>query len=270
MNPVLIDLGYVQIYWYSVCVFLGMLLGGTVLYREARKFDVPDNFITNLFFWTIPVSLIGARLYYVAFNFNYYSDNLIDILKVWEGGLAIHGGIIAGLIFIVRYCKKYNVSSNYILDFTVPALLIGQAIGRWGNFFNGEAHGGGTSAEFLRSLYVPDFVIKGMNINGYYYHPTFYYEFIWLIAGFMLMIVIRRYKYLKVGNLTSIYLMWAGVGRLVIEYMRTDSLMLGSFKIAQIVSLVMLIFGIILFIVTSRGTRFENLYNDMQNFKENS
>ena len=80
MNPVLIDLGYVQIYWYSVCVFLGMLLGGTVLYREARKFDVPDNFITNLFFWTIPVSLIGARLYYVAFNFNYYSDNLIDII----------------------------------------------------------------------------------------------------------------------------------------------------------------------------------------------
>ena len=106
MNPVLIDLGYVQIYWYSVCVFLGMLLGGTVLYREARKFDVPDNFITNLFFWTIPVSLIGARLYYVAFNFNYYSDNLIDILKVWEGGLAIYGAVIAAILYILRECKK--------------------------------------------------------------------------------------------------------------------------------------------------------------------
>ena len=169
MNPILIDLGYLQIYWYSVFVFLGMLVGGTVMFKEARKFDIPENFITNLFFWTIPFALLGARLYYVLFNLSYYLQNPLDILKVWEGGLAIHGGIIAGLIFILYYCKKYCISSKYIIDFTVPALLIGQAIGRWGNFFNSEAHGGGTTIEYLKSLYVPDFVIKGMNINGYYY-----------------------------------------------------------------------------------------------------
>lgn len=268
MNPVLIDLGYLRIYWYSIFVFLGLLVGGTVLYKEARRFDVPDNFITNMFFWTIPVSLIGARLYYVAFNLTYYLENPIDIIKVWEGGLAIHGGIIAGFLFIVSYCKKYSISSRYVIDFTVPALMIGQAIGRWGNFFNSEAHGGGTTVEYLKSLYVPNFVIEGMNINGFYYQPTFYYEFLWLLVGFILILLIRKYKYLKLGHLTSFYLLWAGCGRLVIESMRTDSLMFGSFKVAQVVSLTMIVFGIILFIISSRGTRFQNLYNDYENFRE--
>jgi phosphatidylglycerol:prolipoprotein diacylglycerol transferase len=270
MNPILIDLGYLTIYWYSVFVFLGMLVGGFVLYKEAKRFNVSEAFISNLFFWTIPISLIGARIYYVLFNFSYYVNNPIDIIKIWEGGIAIHGGIIAGALFIIYYCKKYSISTGHIIDFVAPSIMIGQAIGRWGNFFNGEAHGGGTSAEYLKSLFVPDFIIEGMNINGYYYQPTFYYEFLWLLAGFILLLFIRRYKYLKVGHPTAFYLLWAGCGRLVIEAMRTDSLMFGSFKVAQVVSLTMIVLSIIIFIISIRGTRFENSYNDQENFRESN
>ena len=109
MNNILVDLGFIQIYWYSVMLFIGFLLGGYLLLREARRFGISEEFIINLFFYTIPIAIIGARLYYVAFNFDLYRDNPIDILKVWEGGLAIHGGILFGLIFIIFYTKKHQI-----------------------------------------------------------------------------------------------------------------------------------------------------------------
>ena len=145
MNPIFLDLGFIKIYWYSLFIFMALIVGGTVVFNESKKFEVPENFVTNLFFWTIPVALIGARLYYVVFNLSYYLKNPLDILKVWEGGLAIHGGVIAGLLFIISYCKRYSISYKYMIDFCAPGLLIGQAIGRWGNFFNSEAHGGPTT-----------------------------------------------------------------------------------------------------------------------------
>lgn len=268
MDPILLDLGFIKIYWYSIIIFMGLLVGGTVIYGESKKYEVPEYFITNLFFWTIPVALLGARLYYVLFNFEYYSQNILDIFKVWEGGLAIHGGIIFGLIFIIFYCKKYKINYKYMIDFIVPGLLIGQAIGRWGNFFNSEAHGGLTSLEFLKSIHIPDFVINGMNINGYYYQPTFYYESLWCLLGFILILIIRKYKYIKVNKLTSFYLMWYGLGRFFIEAIRTDSLMVGNFKIAQIVSLLMIVIGVIIFILSSKGSTFENQYHSIKSFKE--
>ncbi|MEG0909724.1 MAG: prolipoprotein diacylglyceryl transferase [Bacilli bacterium] len=268
MNPILLDIGFIKIYWYSFFIFLALLIGGNIVLKETKKFDIPENFTLNLFFWLIPISLIGARLYYVIFNFSYYSQNLIDIFKIWEGGLAIHGGLLAGLLFVIFYCRKYKISFKYFIDFTVPALLIGQAIGRWGNFFNSEAHGGGTTIEFLKSLFVPDFVIEGMKINGYYYQPTFYYESLWCLVGFIIIILIRKYKYLKVNQLTSFYLVWYGIGRLFVESLRTDSLMLGSFKVAQIVSLFMIIVGLLLYIKSSKGSKLSNQYHDIDNFRE--
>ena len=147
------------------------------------------------------------------------------------------------------YCKIKDVKAIRMTDIIVPSLILAQAIGRWGNFFNGEAHGPATTITNLQNLYVPDFIINGMNINGIYYHPTFLYESLWCLLGFLILILIRKfYKYLKTGQLTCVYLMWYSVGRLFIESLRTDSLMLGQFKVAQLVSLIMFIVGFVCFI----------------------
>ncbi|HPF82643.1 MAG TPA: prolipoprotein diacylglyceryl transferase [Bacilli bacterium] len=262
MNPVLLDLGVIKIYWYSICIFLAILIGGTLVLREAKKYNYTEDFVLNLFFWDIIVAFIGARLYYVAFNWDYFSANLIDILKVWEGGLAIHGGILFGLIFTLLYSKKYKAKPLCVTDFIVVGLLLGQAIGRWGNFFNGEAHGAITTLANLKNMLIPNFIIEGMNIGGNYYIPTFLFESIWCFIGFIIFLIIRRTKYIKVGQLTSLYFIWYGVGRFFVEGMRTDSLMLANFRMAQIVSVVMVIVGIIMFIILGKGSKFENQYSN--------
>ena len=148
-----------------------------------------------------------------------------------------------------------------MLDFIVPSLLLAQAVGRWGNFFNQEAHGAVTSLQHLQNLHIPQFIIDGMNIGGVYYEPTFFYESLWCIIGFILILIIRRIKITKVGQVTALYLMWYGLGRFFIESMRTDSLMLGGFKMAQIVSIIMIVIGVLIVMITSRKGRYEDLYN---------
>lgn len=265
MNPIFLEIGPLQIYWYSVFILIAFIIGGYLAIKEAKRFGISKEFMTNMFFYLIPTVLIGARLYYVVFNLDYYSINLIDILKVWEGGLAIHGGIIAGLIFIILYTRKYKVSLIRMLDILVVSLILGQAIGRWGNFFNGEAYGPVISLEFLEKLKLPQFIIDGMFIDGLYHHPTFLYESIWCLLGFIIMFILRYTNYLRLGQLTSFYLVWYGIERFIVEGLRTDSLMLGSFKMAQLISLVMIIVGIILFILIKRKSIFENRYNDKGN-----
>ncbi len=263
MNAVLLDLGVIKIYWYSVIMFVAILISGTLALKESKKWKIPEDFVVNLFFFIIPIALIGARLYFVAFHWNDYGTHLIDIFKVWEGGLAIHGGIIAGLIFVILYARKYKINTRRLVDIIVVSLLLGQAIGRWGNFFNGEAHGAVTSLEALKWL--PEFIREGMHINGVYYQPTFLYESIWCFIGFALALFIRKWPYLKIGNLTSFYLIWYGIGRFFIEGFRTDSLMLGNLKMAQIVSIGMIIIGILYILICHRGSKFENRYNDKEN-----
>ena len=128
-----------------------------------------------------------------------------------------------------------------MLDMIVVGLIIGQAIGRWGNFFNGEAHGPATTLEFLQKLHLPEFIINGMNIGGVYYQPTFLYESLWCLIGFVVLLIIRRTKYIKVGQLTGIYLIWYSIGRFFIEGLRTDSLMIGSIKVSALLSFVICI-----------------------------
>ncbi len=246
MNPIMIDLGVIQIYWYSFFIFLAFLIGGFLIVKEAKKQNINEEFITNLFFYTVPIALLGARIYYVVFSWDYYSVNLVDIFKIWEGGLAIHGGIIAAFVFILFYTKKHHVSLWKTTDILVVSLILGQAIGRWGNFFNGEAHGVETTLTYLQSLHLPHFIIDGMYINGNYYIPTFLYESIWNFIGFILLFVFRKRKSTKIGQTTGLYLIWYGIGRFIIEGMRTDSLMLGNIRVAQLVSVVTLLIGIFL------------------------
>lgn len=260
MEKVALDLGPIQIYWYSIFIFIGMLVACFLIYKEAKKRGIDEEFLVNLTFNTIIIGIIGARLYYVLFNFSYYLDNPVEIFQIWNGGLAIHGGIIAGLLFIIYYCKKHEVNLWKMLDIIVVGLIIAQAIGRWGNFFNSEAYGPITTAAHLKSLGIPQFIIDGMYILGEYRQPTFFYESVWCLFGFLAMLIIRQYKYLKIGQLTSFYLIWYGIIRFIIEAMRTDSLMLGPLKMAQLVSLVFIVSGIIIFIKSTK-TNQKELYN---------
>ena len=268
MNPVFVDLGFVQIYWYSVLIFLAFFVGCTMALNEAKKWNIPQDFMVNLFFYIIVFSLIGARLYYVLFNLDYYLQDPVSILKIWEGGLAIHGGIIFGLIVVLIYCKKYKVNTLRILDILSVSLILGQAIGRWGNFMNSEAHGGVTTLQHLQQLHIPQFIIDGMNINGEYYIPTFFYESIACLIGFVILIIFRHLKYTKIGQTTGLYLIIYGVIRFFIEGMRTDSLMFGDFRIAQIVSIIMIISGVIIIIKLRKGSVFENQNNDYKNIEK--
>ena len=243
MSDTLISIGGINIKWYSVLILVGALLAFIITIREGKRYNYPKDYIFNMLFWTVIVGVNGARIYYVLFNLNLYT-NFWDIFKVWEGGLAIHGGIIFGFITMLLYCKKYHVRTLRMTDFAVPGLILAQAIGRWGNFFNGEAHGAATTLTHLQSLHLPEFIINGMNIGGIYYQPTFLYESLWCILGFLILLVIRRLKYTKVGQPTAFYLMFYSIGRFFIEGMRTDSLMLGGFKAAQIVSINLFIFGL--------------------------
>lgn len=265
MNNVLIDLGVIKIYWYSFFIFMALLVGGTMALKEGKKWNISEDLMINMFFFLIPISVIGARLYYVAFNWSYYSNNLLEILEIWNGGLAIHGALIAGLIFILIYTKKYKINFYRMTDILAVSLLIGQAIGRWGNFFNQEAHGPETTLAFLQKIIPFNYIIEGMNIGGIYYHPTFLYESVWCLLGFILLLVLRRLKYIKTGQITGIYFLWYGVGRFFIEGLRTDSLMLGNIKIAQLISVFLVIIGIVIIIIKGRGFKLEGQYNEKEN-----
>lgn len=270
MNAIALDLGYITIYWYSLILFIAFFVGGTIALAEAKKWRISEDFMINLFFYIIIFSMIGARLYYCFFNWDYYSQNLLDIVKIWQGGLAIHGGIIVGALIIFLYSKKYKVNTIRLFDIIVVGLIIGQAIGRWGNFFNGEAHGAVTTLEVLKGWHLPEFIINGMYINGSYYIPTFLIESIWCLIGFFVLLFARRRRYIKLGQPTCIYMIWYGIGRFFIEMLRTDSLMLGNFKMAQIVSVVFVLLGVILFIMLKKGSIFANNYNDINNTNTDS
>lgn len=249
MNNIFLDFGPIKIYWYSVILLIAFFLGGILAIKEAKKKGISEGFMTNYFFYLVPIVIIGARLYFVLFNMTYYSNYPLDIFKVWEGGLAIHGGLIAGVIFTYYYTKKYHISFFRLLDIASVSLILGQAIGRWGNFMNGEAYGPVTSYEALRNAHIPNFVIEGMNIGGTYYTPTFFYESIWCVIGFLILLFIsKKIKNQKVGTCTGCYLIWYGIGRFWIESLRQDSLMLGNMKIAQFVSIVMILIGGIIII----------------------
>ena len=261
MDPILVTIGNFQVRWYSVLIAVALLIAYFGVMMEAARFRLDKNFLVNLIFWTVLIGIIGARLYYVAFNWDYYSDNLNEIYQIWKGGLAIHGGLIFGILTIFIYCKRYKYSTFKILDMFAPFMLLAQAIGRWGNFFNAEAYGSITTYEKLKELYIPEFVIKGMYINGYYHLPMFYFESLWCLFGVIFLLVMRRIGSIKKGQIASLYLMWYSLGRFFIEMFRTDSLLLGSMRIAQVVSVILFFIGWITLLVQATKKDPKDLYN---------
>lgn len=260
MNRVAFNIFGFNVYYYSLCILLGVIVAYILITREGKKQGLTKEFTSDLIFYTLIIGILGARVYYCVFNLDYYLANPSEILKIYNGGLAIHGGVIAGLVFVYFYTKKKNISFIKILDIIAPAVIIAQSFGRWGNFFNQEAHGGITTYQNLENMHIPEFIINGMHIEGKYYYPTFFFESIWCLIGFIILMIARRNKNLRKGFQIGFYFIWYGIGRFFIEALRTDSLMFFGLKIAQIVSLIGIIIGIII-IVTNRNKKY---YNEME------
>ena len=262
ISPSIFSIFGFEVKWYSVLILIAVIISYFLISSESKRFQIRREFLFNMMFWTIIWGIIGARLYYVIFNFDYYSQNLIEIVQVWNGGLAIHGGLLLGFIVVLIYCHKYKVNTKKILDICAPAVLLAQAIGRWGNFFNHEAFG--TAIEYSKLIkirIIPQFVIDNMFIDGAYHLPMFYFESLLCILGFIIILCIRRIKYIHNGQIFAFYLVWYGFIRYFIEMFRTDSLMLGTIKVAQVISVVMVLIGLYIIIIQSRKPKLDDLYN---------
>ncbi|HGO3116750.1 TPA: prolipoprotein diacylglyceryl transferase [Staphylococcus aureus] len=247
IDPVAFNLGPLSVRWYGIIIAVGILLGYFVAQRALVKAGLHKDTLVDIIFYSALFGFIAARIYFVIFQWPYYVENPSEIIKIWHGGIAIHGGLIGGFIAGVIVCKVKNSNPFQIGDIVAPSIILAQGIGRWGNFMNHEAHGGPVSRAFLEKLHLPNFIIENMYINGQYYHPTFLYESIWDVAGFIILVNIR--KHLKLGETFFLYLTWYSIGRFFIEGLRTDSLMLTSnIRVAQLVSILLILISISLIV----------------------
>lgn len=260
IDPVAFSIGPLSIHWYGILIAAGMILAYLLANYEANRKGLPEGTFVDLMFYLIIASLIGARLYYVLFNFEYYAANPAAIIRVDQGGMAIHGGLIGGFLAGIIYARVKGYSFMQIADIAAPSILLGQVIGRLGNFINQEAHGGEVTREFLESLMLPDFIINQMYIDGAYYHPTFLYESIWNIVGIVIILLLR--PHLKIGQSILVYLIYYSIGRFFIEGLRTDSLMLSeSLRAAQMISIVLIVGAIIVWV-------YRNMKYDLPKYKD--
>lgn len=237
-------IGPFSIQWYAICIMTGAFLAYYLSLRNTRKRHYSDDVLNDYFVYALWIGVLGARLWYCLFyNLAYYIANPIKFLAINEGGLAIHGGVIAVLIYSYFYCHKKNIDILNFADCIMPNVLLAQAIGRWGNFINQEAHGPEVSESFFNGFLF--FLKDGMYINGHYYEPTFFYESLANVIGFCLIVFVLKKYQNKKGDLGWAYLMWYGVVRFFIEIKRTDALFMGNLKIAQVISVSGLIIGLL-------------------------
>lgn len=243
MNPVAFNIGNFEIRWYGILIVLGIFIGMFIAYYNANKLNLDFEKIIDGFLVAFPCAIVGARAYYVFFEFDNFKNNIWSVFNLRTGGLAIHGGLIGALIGTIIYCKFKKIEMMKYLDVVAPSLILAQAIGRWGNFMNGEAHGDVVSYEFISKF--PEFIQKGMYLDGHYYNPTFLYESMWnLIIFLILMIILHKKKSNENGVVIASYAVLYSVGRLFIESLRTDSLMIGNIRVAQFMSILGVIIGI--------------------------
>ncbi|MFS0783625.1 prolipoprotein diacylglyceryl transferase [Bacillus sp. 1P06AnD] len=244
INPIALDLGPITVHWYGVIIGLGLLLGLWLALRESDRRGLTKETFLDMILFAVPISIICARIYYVTFEWDYYSAHPGDIIKIWNGGIAIHGALIGAVLTAFVFCRIKKISFWKMADIAAPSVLLGQAIGRWGNFINQEAFGGEVSRQFLENLMIPDWIINQMYIDGVYYHPTFLYESLWNFVGVIILLLLRKVN-LRRGEIFLTYLIWYSIGRYFIEGMRTDSLMLTSnLRMAQVISIVLIVVSI--------------------------
>lgn len=262
INPVAFKLGPISVAWYGILIAIGIVLAFLVVQREMVKRGMDQEFLTDLLIWAVPISIISARIYYVMFTWDFYKDHPDQIIQIWNGGIAIHGALIGAFLTTYIYTKKKGISFWKVVDIAAPGILIGQIIGRWGNFVNQEAHGGPVSQHFLENTIIPDWIMKQMTIDGVTYHPTFLYESLWNIVALIILLLLRKVA-LKRGEMFLFYLVWYSAGRFFIESMRTDSLyVIGELRAAQLVSIITIIVAVLIFIVRRYIKKVDETYQD--------
>jgi len=228
MDPIAFQIGPIAVRWYGILMSSALAIGTLLAYREAVRQKLDPDQIINLVIIAAPLAFIGARAYYVIFRWSYYSTNPSEIPAIWHGGLAIHGALIAGVLAGYFFVKWQKLRFWQIADIVAPSIILGQAIGRWGNFFNQEAYGYPTDLPWA------------MYIDGAYRHPTFLYESLWDLGVFLFLLWYRRRKGIKHGEVFLIYAILYSAGRFIVEAFRTDSLMLGSLRAAQVISIIII------------------------------
>lgn len=251
LSKVALQLGPFAIHWYAIFIVTGAAIAVWLACKEAPRrkkltgepLTVDD--IIDFVLIAFPVGIVGARTYYVAFEWSYYSQHPSQIIAMWDGGGAIYGSLIAGALVLFIFCYYRMIQPLDLLDITVPGVALAQAFGRWGNFINQEAYG-----KIVSHLdWLPKFIQNQMFIDGHYRLPTFLFESVGDFVGFLLIIILRhRLKFIKRGEIFAFYLIWYGCLRFIVEGMRTDSLMLGPVRVSQWLSAVLVLVGISLII----------------------
>ena len=230
MNPPRsLSIGSLNIYFYGIIIAAGLVLAVVYACRRSKQFGIKEDDLLDGVLWVTPFAIVCARAYYCIFSWENYADNPISVLYIWEGGLAIYGGVLGAALGVAVFCRIKRIKLPMLLDLVSLGFLIGQSIGRWGNFFNREAFGAETES-FLR---------MGL-LNSYtgqvtYYHPTFFYESVWNAAGFLLLHQLSKKRQYD-GQIALGYVAWYGLGRAFIEGLRTDSLYWGAFRVSQLLA----------------------------------
>ena len=235
-TPVAFTVFGIEVRWYGVLIALGMVLATLLTYKRAPRHGLEPDRVLDFILICIPVGIIGARLYYVVFNWSMYEGDFLKIINLRLGGLAIHGGLIFGIAAAVILCAVWKIRPLNVMDLAVPGVALAQAIGRWGNYFNSEAHGGPTDLPWA------------VMVNGQTYHPTFLYESIWCFLLFLFLIYMDNHRRFE-GQIFLLYGILYSVERFFVEALRTDSLMIGPFKQAQVLSLSVIIVFTIAYVI---------------------
>lgn len=256
IDPVAFNLFGRDVMWYGVILTTGIILGVLYAWQMAKKAGINEDTFFNLVLFLIPISIISARLYYVIFDPTPNYENFIDVIAIWRGGIGIYGAVIGGALTAIIFAKITKLKLSTLLDCLAPAVMIGQIIGRWGNFVNAEAHGSETTLPWRMGI-APDL---GEHSEAFtlYYHPTFLYESLWNLIGFLLIHFVIRKKKSFDGELALFYLAWYGLGRGFIELLRTDSLRILGFKVSALVGfLSAIVFGTILVVNKVRKSKID-------------
>ncbi|ANE46826.1 diacylglyceryl transferase [Paenibacillus swuensis] len=291
LNKIAFSLGPLSVHWYGIILGTAALVGLFLAIQEGKRFNIIPDFFMDLLLVGVPSAIIGARLYFVAFKWDYYSQHPGEIIRVWEGGIAIYGALIGAIIGTSIYIRRKGYNFWRIADIAAPSLLAGQAIGRWGNFVNQEAHGGPVEESFLRNtLHLPDFIVNQMWIEGQFYHPTFLYESLWNLLGIGVLFLLRRQRFVRSGELFLGYFIWYSIGRFFIEGLRTDSLAVdapgwveglmnalwspmngvfepgtmdyGNVRISQLLAILFIIVAVVLIVVRRKTGAAQERYSD--------
>ncbi|MCB5951702.1 prolipoprotein diacylglyceryl transferase [Enterococcus sp. BWT-B8] len=271
LSPVAFRILGVEIYWYAIIIVSGIILAVWLSSREAVRVGMQSDDVVDFMIWGLPSAIIGARFYYVIFEWQDYLKNPIDIFLIRNGGLAVYGGLIGGGLALFFFARNRFISTWLFLDIAAPSVILAQGIGRWGNFMNHEAYGPDTTRSFLESLHLPNFLIENMNIAGIYRQPTFLYESIWSVLGFIVLILLRRKKnFLKEGEIFLLYVIWYSFGRFFIEGLRTDSLyVFDLIRVSQLLSIILFVGAIVLLAVRRRNAKLP-FYNREQQLSQKS